>query len=315
MTTKIQFERPHDAKSLIPHLQYAASLGLPMVKKDCHKGQRALICSTGPSIMDKKILKKIKKLAKNHVVFGLKETIPYLREHKINVKYTVSMDPGGGRQVARTPIDQDVIYCLASSCNPELYDHVLGGGCEIQVFHSACGESAPSYEPGILVQAHAHDPVHGLVKGVYELKTLEGGLDFCPLVPTIRSEIDLYGDLFNGQADVMCGGFTVTNRALALAKYMGFDRIVMAGTDFGWRDEGGSHYSGLVKVPANDESYMTDQGIVDGTPWFTKPDQLASAADVAKKIKANEVTVIGDSLAAALSKRSSEFLEDIVRLE
>ena len=54
---------------------------------------------------------------------------------------------------------------------------------------------------------------------------------------------------------------------------------------------------------------------MDGTPWFTKPDQLASAADVAKKIKAKEVTVIGDSLAAALAKRSTKFLDDIVKLQ
>ena len=260
MTTKIQFERPPDAKSLIPHLEYAASLGLSMVEKDSHKGQRALICSTGPSIMDKKILKKVKKLSKNHVVFGLKETIPYLKEHKVNVKYTVSMDPGGGRQVARTPIDPDVTYCLASSCNPQLYDHVLDGGCEIQVFHSACGESAPDYEAGMLVQAHATENVYGMAKGVFELKTLDDGFEFCPLIPTLITEIELYGRLFDGKADVMCGGFTVTNRALALAKYMGFSRVVMAGTDFGWRDEGGSHYSGLVHVSANDDNYMTDCG-------------------------------------------------------
>jgi hypothetical protein len=313
MVTKIQFERPADAPSLMPHIKYAASLELPVVEKNCHEGEKALICSTGPSIRNKTVVRQVKKLAKTHTVFGLKETIPYLKKKGVKVSYTVAMDPGGVRQVARTPIDKDVTYCIASSCNPALFDHILAGGCTIKVFHSACGEGMAKIDKGTVVEA-GHGQ-YSVIEGELELTTMKDGYAFCPIASWIMPETDVYWDLFNGYAATMCGGFTVTNRALALVNYMGFSEVVMAGTDFGWRKEGGSHYCDLVQVGANDDSYMTDEGVVDGKTWFTKPDQLASAADVAKKIKAGEVTVIGDSLAAALSKKDSGFLEDIVQLQ
>jgi hypothetical protein len=314
MTTAISFERPPDAQSLLPHLEYAAALDLPFVQKDSHVGQKALICSTGPSLKNKSTLRRVKALAKSHVVFALKESIPFLKSKGVKVSYTVAMDPGGERQITRTPIDTDVTYCIASSCNPKLYDHILGNGCKIEVFHSACGEMQPAYEPGM--RFDCSDTQSALIEGVHVLNTMDDGAQFCPLVPILKTELQLYGEIFGeDKVATMCGGFTVTNRALALAKYMGFDKVVMAGTDFGWRKEGGSHYCDLVKVAANDDNYMTDQGLIDGKPWFTRPDQLASAQDVARKIKANEVTIIGDSLALALSKHTDEFLDDIVRLE
>jgi hypothetical protein len=312
MPTKINFERQPDAKDLGPHLRHAAAGGWPMVEKDCHSGQHAVICSTGTSIKDPAVISKVKRLAKKgHIVFGLKETIPYLREKGIKVKYSVSMDPGGDRQIDRTPLDQNVIYCLASSCHPKLYDHIHGAGCRIQVFHSACGHGEETYKPGIFTQAGAND--FAIMPGVHTLKTLEGDHEFTPIVPLVKNELQLYEELF-GNADTMCGGFTVTNRALALAKYMGFDKIYLAGTDFGWREEGKSHYSDLVSVKPIDGSYMTDHGKIDGTPWFTKPDQLASAVDIAQKQKSGEIKVLGDSLAAALSKHDDAFLDEIVKI-
>jgi len=311
MTTKISFERPPDAQSLLPHLKSSAARNLGVVKKDCHAGEKALICSTGSTIKNKTVMRQVKNLSKDHVVFALKETIPYLKSKGIAPTYSVAMDPGGPRQVTRTPIDPDVVYCLASSCHPDLYDHLIDGGCEVRVFHSACGESEQYYEKGILVDTGFGQ--NAVVEGMFELESMDGG-KLCPLVPMIKSEIELYEELFDGYNAVMCGGFTVTNRALAVAKYMGFDEVVMAGTDFGWRKKGGSHYSDLVRVATHDDQYMTDSCAVDGREWFTKPDQLASAVDVAKKIRADEVTVLGDSLAAALAKKDEGFLDEICRM-
>jgi len=313
MAQAIKFERPHDAPSLMPFIEYSASLGLPVVEKGSNAGEKCLIVSTGPTLKNKEVLRSIKHYAKTHTVIALKESIPYLKSKGVKVSYSVAMDPGGQRQITRTPIDKDVIYCVASSCNIEFFDYLLDAGCEIKVFHSACGQGAPSYEKGMLVQIGEDE--FSLVEGEYVLTTMGDGYEVCPIVGMVKQEIEIYKELFNGYADVMCGGFTVTNRALALAKYMGFEEIVMAGTDFGWRKEGGSHYSDLVAVETHDDQYMTDQGVVDGTPWFTKPDQLASAVDVAKKIKEGGVTVLGDSLAVALSKRDDEFLRELVKIK
>lgn len=314
MVQKVQFERPADALDLLPHIEYAASLNLRHCEKDRHKGEPCLIVSTGPTIANKTVFRQIKKLAETHSVIALKESAAYLRARGVDPKYSVSMDPGSDRQITRTPPDPDITYCVASSCHPKFFDHLINAGCEVNVFHSACGQGAPTFEKGMLVDAGMD--TQAVVEGEYVITTMNEGHEFCPVVPFVKSEIEIYGELFDGYADVMCGGFTVTNRALALAKYMGFDPIVMAATDFGWRKKGGSHYCPeIVKVATHDDQYMTDHGDVDGTTWFTKPDQLASATDVAKKIKAGEVTVLGDTLPGALAKRDDDYLEQIVQMK
>lgn len=312
MATRITFERPPDAGDLGPHLYSCASRGLPMVEKDRHLGENALICSTGPSIMDDAVMEQVKRFADDgFVVFGLKESIPYLRDRGVDVAYSVSMDPGGDRQVQRTPIDTSVTYCVASSCHPKLFDHLLSNGCRVEVFHSACGYSEPSCEKGFMVNLSKDQCA--VIQGEYEMLDTEA-VPFCPIVPTLEGEVEVYQRLFNN-GDAMQGGFTVTNRTIALTKYFGFERTVCAGTDFGWRDAGGCHYSKLVHVPALDDNPMCDSGVVDGVPWFTRPDQLASAVDVARKVKKGEVEIIGDSLALALSRKDDDFLDKIIRFE
>jgi Protein of unknown function DUF115 len=122
-------------------------------------------------------------------------------------------------------------------------------------------------------------------------------------------EVTLYRRLF-AAADVMVGGYTVVNRALSLARYMGFPRLALAGADFGWRGESGYYAPGVAAKPLAD-GMLSDHGKVDGRPWFTRPDLLASAAHVARLIKAGEVRVIGDSLAAALARRDAAFIDAV----
>lgn len=310
MVTEITFERPGDAVNLLPFIKHSASLNLPMVEKDCHAGEKCIIVGTGPNLKNKTVFRQIKALAKDHVVIALKEAVGYLKSKGIKVTYSVAMDPGGERQIARTPPCLDVIYCVASSCHPDFYNHLIDAGCEVRVFHSACGQGEASFDKGMLVQASNDE--FSIVEGEFVLTTANTGNEFCPVVGMVKQEIEIYSGLFKN-ADVMCGGFTVTNRALALVNYMGFHIPKMAATDFGWRKEGGSHYCNIVKVATHDDKYMTDASAVDGKPWYTKPDQLASAVDVAKKIRAGEVEVLGDSLAVALSKRDDNFLEEIVK--
>ena len=55
--------------------------------------------------------------------------------------------------------------------------------------------------------------------------------------------------------------------------------------------------------------FMGDDGRLDGKPWHTRPDLLASAVDVARKVKGGGVRVLGDSIAASLSLRDEEYLD------
>lgn len=312
MVQAVKFARPKDALNLLPFIKYSASLGLPLVEKDCHKGGKCLIVGTGPTLKNKTVFKQIKHLAETHVVIALKESIPYLIDKGVKVTYAVSMDPGGKRQIDRTPAVPGVIYCVASSCHSDFYDHLLENECEIKIFHSACGQGEAHYQKGMLINVGGDE--HSVVEGEFVLKTMNEEHEVCPVVGMVKNEIEIYQDLFGDDQAVMMGGFTVTNRALALAMFMGFD-VKMAATDFGWRKMGGSHYCDLVKVDHGDDAYMTDQGQVDGTPWYTKPDQLASAVDVAKKIRAGDLEVIGDTLPGALAKRDEKFLDEIVKIQ
>lgn len=125
------------------------------------------------------------------------------------------------------------------------------------------------------------------------------------------NEVKLYQELF-GNGDTMIGGFTVCNRALGLAAYMGFKNLELAGVDFGRREGVPNHYASFVHVPPIDDVWMSDEGRVDGRAWLTRPDLLASAVTTAWMIKRGEVTVIGDSLANALAKTTDEFLNSVV---
>lgn len=318
-TTKVQFSNPNMV-NLGKHIHSAAGMvkdgTCQMVSKDRHRSEPGVVlCSTGPSIQNKKVLKQIKGyLKQGYRLAALKESIPFIKEKTgVLAKYSVAMDPGGDRQVTRTPAIPGVTYCLASSCNPILYNHLLAAGCEVEVFHSACGYQEPCFAPGIEIKMKITDD-KCIILGEHDLQ-LENGCHFSPVIPGWISEVGVYQHNFP-TADCMQGGFAVTNRALALMKYMGFPEVVMAGTDFGWRKKtkNGSHYAKFVSVKPEDPGFMDDEGRIDGDTWCTRPDQLASAVDVAWKIKNGEITVLGDSLAVALAKKDDEFLEDIVQI-
>lgn len=281
MPTKISFTNPNFAQ-LGAHLEAAAARGLPMVAPDCHGGAPgAVICALGPSIEHRHVLRAVRGYAgRGYNLFGIKEAITHLRARGLKVAYGVNMDPGA-QEVERTPVYRNVVYCLASSCHPRLYDHVLAGGAKPLVYHSACGYCRHRLEPGFVLDLNEHQKA--IVQGVFELAT-DDGLAFSPVCVAQVPEMAVYKALF-GRGDVMIGGYTVANRALALAQYMGFEDIVLAGADFGWRQKSqDNYYAAFVSARPVDETFAVDDGRVDGEPWVTRPDLLASAVDVARKI-------------------------------
>ena len=238
MATEIKFENP-ETGNLGRHIAGAAARNLPLVEKDRHRSDRgAVICGLGSSLQKPSVLRRVRDKAKRgwHV-FAIKEAITYLRERGITVHYACNMDPQG-KEVARTPIYDDVIYCIASSCHPTLFDHAIDGGARVEVFHSACGYMDSKMVPGFVLDLPPDQKA--IVAQQVELAT-DDGFRFTPICVARVEEVEVYRRLF-GIGDTCCGGFTVANRALALAKYMGFQRVVMAGVDFGWRD-GGDYYA------------------------------------------------------------------------
>lgn len=126
------------AHSLMANITYAAKRGLPMVAKGDRSGI-AVVCGTGPTLLEPANLAKVRKLvAEGATVYAVKDGVRVLREHGVRCDFSVAIDPCY-LQILKTPVHTDVTYCLASSCHPALYSHVLGHGARVEVFHSICG--------------------------------------------------------------------------------------------------------------------------------------------------------------------------------
>lgn len=279
----IKFTNPFFTE-LGKHIASAAARNLPCVERDMHvKDPGAIVCGSAPSLLQPHILAKIRKhVQKGWKIIACKEAIELLRKRKVPVHYSLSMDPTDTQHL-KTYLDDGITYLLASSCHPSLFEHVLNGGRPVLVFHSACGWHGNVRRPGTDEVVHI-------------------------------TETDLYKNMFPN-ADVMCGGFTVVNRALSMAKYMGFPKVILAGADFGYR-AGASYYAKGAKQKAGNEGIeLSDQGKVDGKEWLTRPDLLASAVTVAKQKKQGHVYQIwGDSLAASLAKKDDKFLDECCQI-
>lgn len=126
-------------------------------------------------------------------------------------------------------------------------------------------------------------------------------------------EVKLYNELFE-TATCMGGGYNVVNRAVSAAFFMGAGKIVLAGTDCGWRTDQEMYADG----PAHREGVdMSDHGIVeavDGKPgkeWMTRPDMLASGVALAKlaKKRPGDFVFLGDTLPSKLVLKDDAFLD------
>lgn len=267
-----------EVRFLPMNIEYAANLNLPFVQRDALSDAKGVVvCGTAPSLVKAGSLREIKRLQSiGFKVFAVKQSIRILPEYGIIPDFSVAMDPGE-KQIKKTPLDPRVTYLVATSCHPRMFDYLLKGGANVVLFHSACGAATET---------------------------------LC--------EMDLYAKYFPENASyesVASGGYTVVNRAIAVAEWMGAKRISIAGAPFGWRDDE-DYYAPTVTEPASNASGPTldDQGRVDGKRWYSKADLLPSAMSVARKAKANpgKFSFIGDSLAAALASKSDAFLERVI---
>lgn len=267
--------RPHPLQDqLASHIRAAAARNLPMVQPGQYERSRSpgvVIAGTGATLMKITTIEKLRKLAaKKWTIMACKEAARLLQQARIPVHYCVAIDPKPD-QVAKLPLLKDVTYLLASVCHPLSFDHLLQAGRPVRVFHSASG---------------ARDPESG------------------------HSEDELYALLFP-VAEAVGGGHSVVNRAVELAYWMGFRRFLVAGAPFGWRDGWSYYAAGTTGRPGNDQGFVyTDDGNLDGRPWFTRLDQMLSALHVAMvQHRGHHLQFQGDSLAKALAKNLPTILK------
>jgi hypothetical protein len=142
-----------------------------------------------------------------------------------------------------------------------------------------------------------------------------------------QSEVELYKTIWPGS--VMVGdGLNSVNRALCLAQFMGFRKIYVLGADNALRKDG----DGFVMHPNGDHPeahgatsvIMFNPEPLGGKTWYTKPDMLFSACQIAKWAarKGGQMDLVGDTLPHALLDAAMEhpegyerFLENVAALE
>ncbi len=274
---RIRLYNPEQA-TLAGYIRASAARGLPMIRPGALAGRKALLVGTGPSLDARGGRALVARKAKGRVVVGVKMATRILADRGIAVDYAVACHPEA-REVEKTPIVPGVTYIVASCCHPALFDHLLGAGCPVQVFHSYCGGFV---EPG-------------------------SGL----------SEGGLYRALFAGDDWVAIGGQTVLNRAIAALYRLGIAHVTLAGADFGVRppadtvpgaaparDPLAPYYARAATGAIMPNAvFVDDGGRIDGRPWRTQPPLIVSAVSVARLILGGYVGVIGDSLAKSLARK------------
>lgn len=277
MVQAIEFNNPN-VKNLGKFIVANSRRGLPVVERDILKGIKgAVVCGSAPTLVLPSTLAKIRSaVRRGFVIFACNEATRILHDAGVKFDYGVAMDPGV-EVIDRLPVYSGPTYCLASSCNPALYEHIASNGGKVLIYHSACGW---------------------------------------------LGEMDLYYRLY-ANGDTVQGGFTVANRAIGLAHYMGIRRLMLCGMGFGYRKDA-QYYAPGTKGKFLERAVMSDSGLVDGEEWFSHPDMIASAATVARLIKAQSIdvegkmekaptSIIGDSLAASIAKRDDAFIDELVQ--
>jgi hypothetical protein len=128
-----------------------------------------------------------------------------------------------------------------------------------------------------------------------------------------KDEVKMYKELYDNN-ECMGGGYNVVNRAVTAFLYMGCTPMVLAGTDCGWREGSKFYVDETNNRPGVD---MCDGGAVDGTPWMTRPDMLASGVSLAKLAKSKseeEMIFLGDTIPAKLRYKDNEFLDQCAKM-
>lgn len=267
------------------------------LREDEAKGQHVVICGAGPTLAD---------TARAHVphadqVWGCNSAVTWLKGNRYTPThaFTVDQTPTMLKEWYSAP---DVTYLCATTVHPHLSEFLRARGRTIRFFNNYCGITG--------------DPV-----------TYSGGtLDFetwlyCVLFPpTVRA----------GQ------GLNSVNRAIDVARYMGFDKITVLGADCAirltrpkpigmqhgdrahrrWLEKHTIMHASGANAITNGQTSVTMGGLIDGRYWESKPDMIVSAVwlEMTRRQLGDRLELIGDTLPNALRDKDVEFLRRLPSL-
>ena len=272
----------------------------PTVMKGTGKGQTVVICGAGPSLREH--AKKYTK-ARYKTVWGCNSAMPWLLEngHRCTHGFCIDQTPEMMEEWETTP---DVEYLLASTVHPHLTDLIAKNGRRIRWFHNYTGmENPPEWEEDQKELLKGWEEAHG------RKMTPEKAKEFLET----RYEDFLYHFLY--PPTVRVGhGLNSVNRAVCLAEFMQFSRIVVLGADCALAEDGAFHCDGAGATMSGTPIVM--EGKVDGRLWKTKPDMVISAVMLVmmKWRMKDRLVLVGDTFPNALVDKTPEFLNALPKL-
>ena len=244
-----------------------AQRGLPMVAQATQSQGPALVVGKGPSLTDPATWEQVLAAAEGATVFAVKDNAQWLRDRGLNPRFVVNADQRPDLAERIQP-DPSLVYLLASCCHPSLFDSLLGAGCEVRVFHFACGARWMGMPELQLYRSLFAD----------DWVAVSGSTIVNRSVPL------LYRMGF--ERPVVLAGADFGARDLAGGYYA-------------------ADMPGRIEKPLTTASLcINDGGRFDGRVWYSRPDLIVSARSVAHLVRGGWVRVIGDSLANALAAKS-----------
>lgn len=270
-----------------------------VVKQNDALDKTVMICGAGPSLRD-----HVELLHEADEVWGVNSALKWLHDngHPVTHALTVDQTP----MMIKDWIDPpNVEYLLASTVHPHLIDYLEMHDRRMTFFHSYVGLSKPPVQ---------WDDESGTMRQ----ETYEAWMYMLLYDPTIMTG----------------SGLNSVTRAVDVAIYRGFRRIVLLGADHAIRspripkdmDAGTPEYTDWLEANTefhvdggsaivNGQSPLTFQGEIDGRLWTTKPDMMLSAIQIAKWIRDGVVECIGDTLPNALKDKDAEFIDRLPKMK
>ena len=241
-----------------------------MVQPDTNRAQTLALCGAGPSL-------RSLRFDKTDRVWACNSALPYLIGEGVRVDVGISIDqtPAMLREWLEPP---DVMYYVASSCDPALIAHLHDHKREVRLFHNNVGVYPDDEKP---------NP---------------------------EWEWRQYCDLY--QPGYMVGeGATVVSRSIGLGFWAGFERVDIYGADCCFADDDLAHANGDTENEAYGGHSTIMEGEISGRQWRTRPDMLLEAVDLVRRVRTTDgkIRLIGDTLPVALLGKSEEFLDQVMR--
>lgn len=285
------------------------------VQSRSHEGKTVVICGAGPTLRDT----AAKWCPKGDEVWGCNSAAIWLHAqgHKVTHAFTVDQTP---HMVVEWLSAPDLGYLLASTVHPHLTEYLLSKGRDITWFHNYVGVD------GGKVAYAACTECDWMGDAGTEACEKCGGADVDD--HTASYEEWLYTLLYP-ETVVVGSGLNAVTRAVDLAMFMGFEKIIVLGADCAlqttapppnaavgsplhqkWLREHTVMHADGGHALASNASCLTLEAEIDGRYWLAKPDLLVTAVWLVKmkRLLGSRLSIIGDTLPKALMNKPDEYL-------